>query len=964
MRAGDIPRLGVPRGLEYGTVGVPWLPRTLRDRWLTETLGSAIPDVAPGIASVTAADLDETFSPPPRVTRLLIAALVKWMDSRGEAICDVPVASPVSARLDVSNMSGWAHAVLVAWSGGEILELDRPPTFGELSTITAVRGRDVLEAACLVEAALKAALPSHASDRRRLEEDEPSALLADELREWMIEQLGLDPERADALVARFGVAPDDTPTLAQVGDRLGVTRERIRQIIGRVEAGLAEHRPRFSGVDRLRAALLGARQRGALSVAASLAEVTSDPPRLAAFLALIGERRLASLIRDSSRPLDPEFIRAARQLVHKSGAATVDRLMAALDGWSFDREEFLYAYGGDREIRVVDSVAVSLRREAALATGLKKALSATNPQSIVAAYPGALRLLRFRNAPVLPTLEEFKTFLLTSPEFSVEGEAVTSLSSAPEPEGLEALLLRAIDNSEAGLVDRDSLARYARGRGYSEASVQQYGSYSPVLELACTGVFRRRGAMVDFGRAEQMRRELGRRSRWAPWGWLGPDRFWIQCRITEDGLKPRPPRDLLELLLGRSFPTLAVDRTELGLLKFDHQGSVVWALQPSVDNLREESSVLEFRVGAHPSVALLSGESADDEDQYPGDVDGCVLVEGRWWMVVHVDEALLEGAACLLPNVLVSRLGLGFGDEAELLCDGGASARVRREAHAGVLIGLGARLRASGVAPGWWVRIAIAPSRLDLHQLGRTSMGTAEDLMVRVGLDSDAGPPKLFRAIGSALGLGGISDRGDVVAALHRRGRPDLARLAERAHQRRGSSGSGSVASLSVMRDGEDLVVRDACGRLMAARPGGTPGGTSPIGLNWVEVGEAAGAPNDPVWQRWISAYVRAWFSAVTSQPVTFELDGRDWLLGSRRFPRLVEAMEAVDVAGGTGVLPVSTNVCFPETGLGFIHALREAASAGLRTLTVTQDGVVCQWNRGGRSTGLFLEALMPHMLE
>lgn len=50
------------------------------------------------------------------------------------------------------------------------------------------------------------------------------------LTQWRTMLEALSPREAQVIGLRFGLLGQDTATLEQIGDQLGVTRERIRQI--------------------------------------------------------------------------------------------------------------------------------------------------------------------------------------------------------------------------------------------------------------------------------------------------------------------------------------------------------------------------------------------------------------------------------------------------------------------------------------------------------------------------------------------------------------------------------------------------------------------------------------------------------------------------------------------------------------------------------------------------------------
>ncbi len=657
--------------------------------------------------------------------------------------------------------------------------------------------------------------------------------------------------------------------------------------------------------------------------------------------------------------LEPAFVRDVRQFIHTSGAVALHRLPQLLPGWQFKRADVIRVCRVDGAIDVDGGVALSRLMHSDVDEGARRVLGVGSPQPLPALYTGVLRHLRARKSAAEPTLDEFEAFLDAQPHYRVAGDLVEADCRLTKPSGLDAVLLASIGRSGSGLSLREPLVKFAQRRGYRAASVNNYTSSSVVLDFAATGVVRRRGAAVDLRIAEELRQQAPRGPRWASWGWLGDVRFWIQCRITPRGLSPSPPRDLLALLRGRAFRCLAADRTEIGVLEFDDDGRVSWDLQGDAPVTALITSVLEFQVGRHPAVVVLSGETAELEDEYAGDVDACVLHDGRWWAVLFVDQALLDGGPHLLPHVLLRHVELRVGDERQLT---GPDPRdvvvLKREPHAGVLHGLHGSLGRLNVRRGTWIRIAVTPAALLLKVCGNPQPGTVDDLRARVGLSPRDGEQRAFAQVGAALGLPGVADRVAVTKALTKRGRTDLALLSTsaRAHRVRPPSGGGLVARSS---NGRVLVVEGA-GAQMLPVSSTTGVDLLPFGVPWARASEEAAATVDRPWQRWIHAFLRAWLAASTGGPVVVELSRGEWRAEGSPHRRLVDALESAVVEDSSErELPLWSVTGLPSTGLGFVHMVKAAVDRGLTGVTVMPDAVATRWGHTVRTGAGLVDAFL-----
>lgn len=437
----------------------------------------------------------------------------------------------------------------------------------------------------------------------------------------------------------------------------------------------------------------------------------------------------------------------------------------------------------------------------------------------------------------------------------------------------------------------------------------------------------------------------------------------MEAGIANDTLRPSPPADVELLLRGRSFVVYAADRTSLGNMKFSEEGVVVFDWNAdNVGTPEDQKSLHVFVVGRLSGSVVRLTAAVGEDDAYPGDVDGCVLVDGRWWLVIAVDEELLAGDTCLVPLSLIKGVVGALGEETVLSWEGSNSVRLRREPHCGVVAGLGACVRSLGHSPPRWIRIAFTPLGLKMEPLGSPDAGTREDLLARVGLSSAISGRPYFSAIGGALGLGANQDRRDVLAAFRRRGRPDLVALAERTPGV--SPPRQSAQDLLVQLDAKagDVIVTDRDGRPLEPVSVATIGGPRPLGLEWKirQHGGGSFALRDSIWARWVTAVLRAWLVANCAEPLTFRIEGDGWVYRGIRFARLLDAFEAVDVPDcATMALPLLENYC-PPTGLGFVNLITDAVASGLREVVISDAGVLAFWADGSSTGGPFSMALTP----
>lgn len=225
-------RLDVPA---WGQPGSPQIPAVLREAWAALPLPPALRRLAPLRASVTFRDLPPTFalrSNAGREVEVLVACCGRLVRPAGILRAfpgGLPADLPL-ARLPFRNRT---HNILerTGW-------LRRPAEFGELriQDLLAIRGMglvSLLDLLCVIEAwvapldrgSVQGEPLTDPWDRLQAVEhlEDLGEALTDEL-------LGREKAMRDAVNARLGWLGQPPITLREAGQRIGVTRERIRQL--------------------------------------------------------------------------------------------------------------------------------------------------------------------------------------------------------------------------------------------------------------------------------------------------------------------------------------------------------------------------------------------------------------------------------------------------------------------------------------------------------------------------------------------------------------------------------------------------------------------------------------------------------------------------------------------------------------------------------------------------------------
>jgi hypothetical protein len=673
-----------------------------------------------------------------------------------------------------------------------------------------------------------------------------------------------------------------------------------------------------------------------------------DPHAMSRLAFLTGDGALKNLIDECYEPPPRGFIEGARAFVKELGVVSAVSAIATMPGWTADVSDLIFACAGDPEIMLTNGDVLCVDRlDSVPVTGVRKALSIMNPMPWPAAFGAAARALKSQGLP-LPTLDDARVLFEMIGLVDDRDRCRAPGSKVLRSRGLDEALSEIITEF-GGLATRRQINDAAAERGYSPNSSNLRTSLSPLVEFACSGVFRCRGKRFDIHRAECLRREEGvHRSRWAFWGWLDDARLWIEAVIENDTVRIAAPGDTGDLLRGRTFALFGPDRTDLGELTLDDSLSGTTRELASTYCFEATRAVMEFNVSRGRTAQVFPGESIlDDTD--PGSVDGCVLVAGKWGYVVHVDAHLLHGDFLRLPGVLASRTGLEVGDEARFVDRCGSAVRIRREPHGAIIEGAEIALSRQGAHPG--DRALIVPSRgtVDIVRIEQAEIGTTADLLSRLGIRTGQRGESPFTLLAAAMGESQPSDRARVAAAFRHRGRRDLAELTESlpyATSGRSASARLILDAALLCSDGEQIAIEQASGSQVIASSK-VVDEEAPLGLSWLPM-EGSLPDADQIWCRWVRAVIRSWAKAADSGAICLELCGTEWKsecgTGS-----LLEVLEAV---GGSGrpksfELPQATEPMVPRTGLGFQVLLHDAVVTGISSLRITKAGWSTDWANG-----------------
>lgn len=381
-------------------------------------------------------------------------------------------------------------------------------------------------------------------------EDEFEALLVDAYRM----AFGKEPsaEWLTGLAMRAG-SRGPVATLEEAGQFLGVTRERVRQVMRKIAPYLAgktiggleevaqilhERSPvpepigrRLARTGRTRTTLTGA---GFLS----LVKLLGTSPR-----ALIGVDLVEVddwLVEKSEAPV-MKALSVAKKHTSKYGLTTVDEIRQALATPEnpLDPTDFRRVLKAEPSVRWhgewlwvdKDKDAPHSNR---LVNTARSILSVNSPQLIASVHEGARRVWKFRQLDILPPVDAMKAFFDASPYFVVIGDEVAPVQPLDYHDVLGDVAGTMVDilkSTPYQVMDRQSFHEACLEAGIARGTFGVWTTFAEWMERFAPNVWGLRGSKPNPAAVETIRLAALARSKAEPhrktWSW-GPDGSVIQ----------------------------------------------------------------------------------------------------------------------------------------------------------------------------------------------------------------------------------------------------------------------------------------------------------------------------------------------------------------------------------------------------------------------------------------------------
>lgn len=279
-------------------------------------------------------------------------------------------------------------------------------------------------------------------------------------------------------------------TLADLGQDLGLTRERVRQVLDRLEALVGQRRwpvPALLAetVERLRDA--GFRDSPRVLFDGGL--VTDDDwtiDEVAELLDWFGQQEVAGGLRLQALPeeqptVDPDLEMAVQSSRNKMGLTNVD-LVPSPTGL-YPREAVIDAlrkrYG---RVYVSGNWAISGDAKQTMVEGAAaRQLAVTSPLSREELIEGLGRVQRNRAAPALPPASIVVDLLCQSGALQAAGDGFTGPGDRPEPGTIASWLVGLLEEADGHVLHRESIVRHAVDDGINTSSLGVNLTYNPVI---------------------------------------------------------------------------------------------------------------------------------------------------------------------------------------------------------------------------------------------------------------------------------------------------------------------------------------------------------------------------------------------------------------------------------------------------------------------------------------------------
>jgi hypothetical protein len=469
------------------------------------------------------------------------------------------------------------------------------------------------------------------------------------LKDFLSAISGYSGKKLEALLARLGWSGCEPMTLEEAGHIAGITRERVRQLLKRIENRMPDHpvhMPALDGAINLLVsqAPINAEQAAQLLVTMGISSKPFSPMsileaakgcRRAVPLGIQEHRgRLMVVTTPHGAHTNTILSIAQRQAIASGATNTAEVAAEALSGGISITEQRIHEI-----LNIFPDVQFlednwfwypngrngwnPIRRYT------RKMLSVVSPISITAIREGLRREYRYRSSQkprkwdlIIPPRAVLRKFFTVHPEFEIdELDQVTPvglLDYRMELPATEQILVDVIRSSPACVLDRSSYAVRCIHRGMNQHTFSVYLTYSAIIAHLGTDIWTLRGLQVDPAAVEALRTanaEHSREKRVLDYGWTPEGCLWVAVRLPD--LKSRTafiflmPSSIRRLVADGEFPAFSESGIPSGRIRVKEDGQS-WGYGPFLTRTgadEDDIFIAEFDLAERTAILRLG----DDE---------------------------------------------------------------------------------------------------------------------------------------------------------------------------------------------------------------------------------------------------------------------------------------------------------------------------------------------------------------
>lgn len=459
-------------------------------------------------------------------------------------------------------------------------------------------------------------------------------------------------KRLEALVSRFGWNGQAPSTLEESAKKIGVTRERLRQLQARVQQRFPKHPVVMPALDRalevmrtqdspisLREAARLLAEKG-ISAGPfnplSLLEAAQACGRTPTFeIVVINKHQCVAtnpvqgaanlVIQTAKRQAGASGVSNCLEVLaecgEKSGNLDERHIKEILERFSEVQflvdEWFWYPAGKSERNRLINFT--------------RKMLSVASPIHLSSLREGVRRAFALRQTRewrlLVPPRNVLEAFYKANPDFEVGPDGLVAsrqpLDFREELAETEIIMVMTLRSSPSCLLDRASLLRGCLERGMNENTFSVYSTFSPIIEHLGIDLWTLRGVRVDPAAVEALRAANAarpRERRLIDHGWTAGGLLWVAARLPGSvslsvvGI----PSAVRRFLAGREFVALSEQGSIAGTIRVSPEGAC-WGFAPFLRRSgADENDTLVIEFDVTKGVATLRLGSDEILEEYTG----------------------------------------------------------------------------------------------------------------------------------------------------------------------------------------------------------------------------------------------------------------------------------------------------------------------------------------------------------